>query len=144
MAMTREEALTIVASIVREHSRECREPKPCQDCELEAEAIAALSAQADTKQAEPLSSWMPIETAPQDGTRVLLWCPNRFGGFMEKGSFRRDANASPSEGPLWLDDIYDDYSTGYASTPLSPTHWQPLPAPPTLHQLGAKVEVSDG
>jgi len=43
--MTREEALTIVASIVREHSRECREPKPCQDCELEAEAIAALSAQ---------------------------------------------------------------------------------------------------
>ena len=54
MAMTREEALTIVASIVREHSRECREPKPCQDCELEAEAIAALSAQADTKQAEPV------------------------------------------------------------------------------------------
>ena len=41
--MTREEALTIVTSIVREHSRECREPKPCQDCELEAEAIAALS-----------------------------------------------------------------------------------------------------
>lgn len=61
--MTREEALTIVTSIVREHSRECREPKPCQDCELEAEAIAALSAQNNKRPVDHIALAMELATA---------------------------------------------------------------------------------
>lgn len=158
MTMTREEALTIVTSIVREHSRECREPKPCQDCELEAEAIAALSAQADTKQAEPcpwvrqssegtaycelaesgakqaetLSPWLPIESAPRDGTVVMLgYLPNwRMDRLVYEGRWCAEQQCWTSVNGFQLH--------------TDATHWMPLPAPPALHQLGAKVEVSDG
>ena len=76
----------------------------------------------------PGSEWRPIETAPRDGTYVLLWTP----GFNVPriGSFRVDDGFSGNESPLWLDDSYDDFSCGYASTPLSATHWMPLPPPP--------------
>lgn len=45
--MTREEAHTILASILRDRAAKCDEPQPCQDCELEAEALAALRQQDD-------------------------------------------------------------------------------------------------
>ena len=45
------------------------------------------------------------------------------------GSFRTDQNDEDGE-PLWLENDYDDWSTGYASTPSHPTHWMPLPPPP--------------
>ncbi len=90
--MTREEALTIVTSIVREHSRECREPKPCQDCELEAEAIAALS------QPEP---------GKVSRERMVI-----AADAME---YERVCGRSPCDALM-----------------------------AALHQLGAKVEVSDG
>ena len=41
--MTREEAVTILTSILHDRAERCDEPQPCPDCELEAEAIAALS-----------------------------------------------------------------------------------------------------
>lgn len=78
-------------------------------------------------------SWQPIKTAPKDGTEVLLWCRCAWRdatGFVDKGSFRMDANASPGDSAEWLKDDYDDYSCGMASTPLNPTHWMPLPEPP--------------
>jgi hypothetical protein len=124
MTMTREEALTIVTSIVREHSRECREPKPCQDCELEAEAIAALSAQ------EPVSPWRPIETAPRDGSEV--WAYNGEQARMKW--IEGDGYALW----VWADDLLSEVD----AAPEQPTYFMPLPAPPALHQLGAKVEVS--
>lgn len=129
--MTREEALTIVTSIVREHSRECREPKPCQDCELEAEAIAALSAQADTKQAAP------VLVTPLANLR----------------DSRADEPAKQAE-PLRV----TREQLGNATVALrnrllnSRTPQYDLPADShieaaltaALHRLGAKVEVSDG
>ncbi len=75
--------------------------------------------------------WQPIETAPKDGTLVLLWQKNSFPGPGSAiiGSFRTDQNDEDGE-PLWLENDYDDWSTGYASTPSHPTHWMPLPPPP--------------
>lgn len=73
--------------------------------------------------------WQPIATAPKDATNVLLWCPGRYRN-VEIGSFRVDEGFSDNEDPLWLDNSYDDFSCGYASTPLDPTYWMPLPADP--------------
>lgn len=76
--------------------------------------------------------WQPIETAPKDGTHVLLWCPwpwKPMAGRVSVGSFREDDYAQ-EDGPTWLDDSHDDFSTGYASTPLRATHWMQLPPPP--------------
>jgi len=81
-----------------------------------------------------MSEWRPIKTAPKDGTYVWLWCPSPYypeGGRIEKGSFRRDEGFSGNKKRLWLNDKYDEYSLGYASTPLDPTHWMPLPKPPS-------------
>ncbi len=73
-----------------------------------------------------MSEWRPIETAPKDGTPVLVWDESM-------GSNKRDG----------CDDRR--YAIGYVrcgwATPhgtwgnrnnshCSPTHWQPLPAPP--------------
>lgn len=73
--------------------------------------------------------WRPIETAPKDGTQLMLWCPDRAAPMF--GSFRVDEGLSGNDEPLWLDNSYDDFSCGYASCPLKPTHWMPLPAPPS-------------
>jgi hypothetical protein len=80
------------------------------------------------------AEWQPIETAPKDGTEVLLFMPG-YGGRVKLGSFRVDDGFSGNENPLWLDDSYDDFSCGYASTPLDPTHWMALPLPPAIRAL---------
>ena len=58
---------------------------------------------------EALRGWMPIETAPKDGTRVLL-------------SIREDGlTIGYYCGGAW---IYQESSWH------NPTHWHPLPEPP--------------
>lgn len=58
--------------------------------------------------------WQPIETAPKDGTRVLLVNPLCWVG---AGSFR-DGYQGPA--------FYFEGST----LKSHPTHWMPLPPPP--------------
>ena len=72
-----------------------------------------------------MNEWLDIKSAPKDGTQVLLWCENGI----ELGSFRRDENDRKGE-KMWLDNSYDDFSCGYASCPLNPTRWMPLPPTP--------------
>lgn len=80
------------------------------------------------------SEWHTMDTAPRDETTVLLWVRGRVA----LGSFREDDNMS-ADGPMWLADDHDDYSTGFASTPLrGASHWQPLPDPPLDHMVVVK------
>lgn len=64
-----------------------------------------------------MSEWQPIETAPKDGTWVLL--------------YHQYARISDWywDGQKWHNDVLD---WGDDEPSLAPTHWQPLPDPPSL------------
>lgn len=75
------------------------------------------------RKAEAASKWQPIETAPKDGTRVMLTVAGYAG----------------SRGPFSMPDSYQDILhlaryTGEFWEPYIPnewTHWKPLPSIPT-------------
>ena len=70
-----------------------------------------------------MSEWQPIETAPKDGTRVVLFQPKNDG----KGYI---ACASWDSYWQWVE-RGADYATELTGVgELHPTHWQPLPEPP--------------
>ncbi|WP_367079153.1 DUF551 domain-containing protein [Luteitalea sp.] len=70
-------------------------------------------------------TWQPIETAPKDGTPVLVYFP-------EIGVWE----------VRWSTDVFDDgfwcvSDNKFEDRPLrgwieNPTHWMPLPAPPAV------------
>lgn len=72
---------------------------------------------ADTED-EPSGQWLPIESAPMDGTKFLAWC-------VETGR----------QGPdiaWWQPNTFATKVGGYFKTRYGwiPTHWMPLPEPP--------------
>jgi hypothetical protein len=72
-----------------------------------------------------MMDWQPIETAPKDGTNVLLyatWMDISVGKFYRDERWRLTADgflAKESEG-----DTYTEYFE------VAPTHWMPLPPKP--------------
>lgn len=86
--------------------------------------IARLSealAEAEKKGAE---DWQPIETAPRDGTRIILLRKNGpvFGCW-------DDDRYSTKPRPYWTHDQVRAFGNVDARK-VPPTHWMPLPAPP--------------
>ena len=88
-----------------------------------------------------MAEWQPIETAPRDGTSLLLW--TRAGvmvGWWDEGS-EDHAPDSPGHDPGWFAGSGDDaampgrspehgfHAYHYAAL-NQPTHWMPLPEPP--------------
>lgn len=80
-----------------------------------------------------MSVWQPIETAPLDGTPLLLYVPGVTSWNRESGM--PDIVVGLWHG-AWYSDI-GDVDQGYESTGayferemLRPTHWMPLPEPP--------------
>jgi len=79
-------------------------------------------------------TWQPIETAPKDGTWVLL-----SGGAVE---YDWDGKTKPAmvvgQYTHWRDGVTAEegwwqfawYDGGFYGEYEAPTHWQPLPAPP--------------
>jgi hypothetical protein len=61
------------------------------------------------------SVWRPIETAPKDGTEVLVYVHRRMGPLF--------MGATNSTGKQWWSRNLGD---------VKPTHWMPLPAPPEV------------
>jgi hypothetical protein len=59
-------------------------------------------------------NWQPIETAPKDGTDILLWCPLLGSEYMVIGRIDNGIWVSSND----FEDVYD------------PSHWMPLPEPP--------------
>lgn len=58
-------------------------------------------------------TWQPIETAPRDGTVILVWQAGKGRDTIITDWFAVESNTGACG---WLDE---------------PTHWQPLPPPPT-------------
>lgn len=70
-------------------------------------------------------SWQPIEAAPKDGTRVLLYCNSRG---IVCGEWNNDKYAKKPR-PYWANDR--ERLFGVTETRADqPTHWQPLPEAP--------------
>jgi len=82
-----------------------------------------------------MSEWLDISTAPKDGTAIWLFYEGEIvigyfqppepwdekGAWFAKASFRRRSHERNQP-----DDIFGTYTFG-----ATPTHWQPLPAPPS-------------
>jgi hypothetical protein len=66
-----------------------------------------------------MSEWQPIETAPKDGTPVFIaWAGTNFHPMV-----------AHAEDGVW-GYLMPDLAFYHASRP--PTHWMPLPPPPTI------------
>ena len=91
---------------------------------VRAEARAAVTAYL----AEAGDGWRDIETAPKDGTRVLLYPGGAFTArWSEECQFGQFKNA-----PGWQ--IFECEDPFYSVAEDKPTHWMPLPAPPAAAQ----------
>ena len=76
---------------------------------------------------KPLTGWQPIETAPRDGTEILMtngvdvssgqWLSEYGGTYDQEGAPNGDG----------CDAGWTDWSGGMQP---DPTHWMPLPPPP--------------
>ena len=79
--------------------------------------------------------WQPIETAPKDGTWVLL-----AGGDIDYGW--DDPSKPASVVGQWTADSecwqFAWYDGGFYGEYETPTHWRPLPAPPAIDQARGK------
>jgi len=76
-------------------------------------------------EAAPEGGWRPIESAPRDGTVIMLSRPFWTVPFVGRWT-------TSKHGEGWHDDNVDE---GPLLSPM--THWQPLPPPPTVSREGA-------
>jgi len=77
------------------------------------------------------AEWQPIETAPKDGSEILLCCVDEECGL---GAIFLCQWQAEDDAPNWwihiARDLWDDAEDLWLSTEWSPTHWVPLPSPP--------------
>jgi len=71
--------------------------------------------------------WQPIETAPKDGSSILVYPPTWGSKACSIASFEDDKYANKPR-PYWRRD--DDLGRSTISRGIPPTHWMPLPEPP--------------
>jgi len=93
------------------------DPQVCDEMKADIEAWfdAGQPSLADQQDQNAKDAWQPIETAPNDGTRVIVWHEH----FTAPCSARYYSPSSE-----WM--MY----YGGSSFKRQPTHWMPLPAPP--------------
>lgn len=78
-----------------------------------------------------MSEWQPIETAPRDGSGIIVIdmtaeAPEAgMGYWYQAGNMWSCIDPKPGEGI--------DQATIQAITWAGPTHWMPLPPPPSPH-----------
>lgn len=126
--MSREEIVEVMAEAINAEDAR-RDGMPLKKLEAEPRdfrhALAHAALAALEENGLVLSEgWRPIETAPKDGTNLIV-----FTGIVQLAAWRKDDNMT-EEPAQWLADAIDWNSRGWASQKLKPTHWRELPAPP--------------
>jgi hypothetical protein len=83
-----------------------------------------------------MSEWQPIETAPKDGTEVLL----AVGGIVDTGNWQAESPVGLESGVI-VDPVLPEGWYGLRGLcpwdGVQPTHWMPLPEPPQAVNAGA-------
>lgn len=83
------------------------------------------------------AGWLPIESAPRDGTKVDLWITPPSGQ-LTGGGYGREPDCWFSNGKWWRhDEAYGD-DDGCRKV-RNATHWRSLPAPPARPQPAGEV-----
>ncbi|EKU97989.1 hypothetical protein Lepto7375DRAFT_7248 [Leptolyngbya sp. PCC 7375] len=74
--------------------------------------------------------WYPVETAPTDGTRILLYRPGSYvtWAMIVIGNFDDDRYAARPK-PYWTHDL-ERLLGKLDARKTPPTHWMPLPEAP--------------
>lgn len=115
--------LVELADIMRDCGRLVSKSGAAEACLREAARMLA------TTKPEPMT-WQPIETAPKDGTEVLLlFSKAEYILGKPHGRVRAACWAGSGSSANWSIPYYKDDA---------PTAWQPLPAPPSLAAAQAK------
>ncbi len=118
-------------------------PAPCaRHCESTAYEIEIRRLRAElaaSREREARMQWQPIETAPKDGRKVILFYRNSHNRprtlmarwLTDEQAAETDADGVGLEGG-WYEciDNWNDY-TEVAIHEGEPTHWMPLPPPPS-------------
>ena len=68
-------------------------------------------------------TWQPIETAPRDGTRVLVWGRHESRGYADGVSVAVHVPTATPPHDLWA---------AHGGLVHGATHWMPLPEPPQV------------
>lgn len=100
-------------------------------------------ARATPPSAPPREGWQDIATAPKDGTVVDLWVKgNRYTdaswGEYESYSYKNYPHGKTSKSQGWRQFSFDDGD--YLGVGNEPTHWMPLPTPPSAPPVDEKNE----
>lgn len=82
-----------------------------------------------------MSEWQPIETAPKDGTEIILRKGDRVtsGAWIEWSETSTEFHGTTG---AWLGEVEQDSGANWASwdggflEEDEPTNWMPLPEPP--------------
>jgi len=82
--------------------------------------------------------WLPIESAPKDGTAILVYGPDLLREVDGHCAVVRWQTNEHSTIPWWT--ISDGKFGPYDLRGPSPTHWQPLTAPPPIRRDDAAQE----
>ncbi len=77
-------------------------------------------------------TWQPIDTAPKDGTVVILYVPGtdssvRLGWYVQEETVRHGKVIRSVDEWYWRDGFFSGI---FGQKDDAPTHWMPLPEPP--------------
>jgi hypothetical protein len=67
-----------------------------------------------------IGEWQPIETAPRDGTRIIVYRPKFDGNYIPQVGY-----------DFWMTGSYYSECWGKSRKDCPPTHWMPFPEPPS-------------